>query len=79
MRPRGIPPSKAGEDPGLPEVLDSKKVQKEQDKGGYDRSSAALPAHGRSALNQMLEQMLSKQEKACSHSTCTGMVFRDVQ
>lgn len=79
MRPRGISPSKAREDPGLPEVPDSKRAQKMHHKGGCDRSSAALLAHGRSALDQMLEEMLSKQEKACSHNTCTGVGFRDTQ
>lgn len=73
MRPKGISPSKAGEDSGLPE----KRAQKKRDKGDCDRSSAALPAHGRSARDQMLEEMLAKQEKACSHSTCTDMGFRN--
>lgn len=58
MRPRGISPSKAGEDPGLPEVPDSKKAQMKQDKGGCDRSSAALLVCRRSALDQMVEEML---------------------
>lgn len=49
---------KAGEDPGLPEVSDTKKAQKKRDKGGCDRSSAALLARGRSALDQVLEDVL---------------------
>lgn len=58
VRPRGISPSKAGEDPGLPEVPDTKKARKKRDKGGCDRSSASLLARGRSALDQVLEDML---------------------
>lgn len=58
MRPREISPSKDGEGPGLPEGPDSEKAQKKSDKGGWDRSSAALLACGRSALDQVLEAML---------------------
>lgn len=47
--------------------------------GGCDRSSAALPAHRRvgPALDQVVEEPLAKQEKACAYSTCTDSGFRD--
>lgn len=48
-------------------------------KGGCDRSSAAFLAQQRvkPALDQMLEEPLSKQEKACACSTHTDKGFRD--